>query len=45
MILLDTAVLDWALIQSSKAVMSAISQAEISLGIALLPDGKRSDAQ
>jgi hypothetical protein len=37
-------VVDWVNAQSSVARVSAITQAEIGLGIALLPDGKRRDA-
>jgi len=37
-------VVAWINAQSSEAQVSAITQAEISLGIALLPDGKRRDA-
>lgn len=37
-------VVDWINTHSSEARLSAITQAEISLGIALLPDGKRRDA-
>lgn len=37
-------VVAWANAQSSVAQVSVITQAEISLGIALLPEGKRRDA-
>ncbi|OYY93655.1 MAG: VapC toxin family PIN domain ribonuclease [Hydrogenophilales bacterium 28-61-23] len=37
-------VVAWVNAQSSVAWVNAITQAEISLGIALLPDGKRRDA-
>lgn len=37
-------VVTWVNAQSSVAWVNAITQAEISLGIALLPDGKRRDA-
>lgn len=37
-------VVAWANTQSRVAQVSAITQAEISLGISLLPDGKRRDA-
>ncbi len=39
----NPAVVAWVNAQSSGAQVSAITQAEISLGIALLPDGKRRD--
>ena len=37
-------VVAWINTHSTTAMVSAITQAEISLGIALLPDGKRRDA-
>jgi predicted nucleic acid-binding protein len=37
-------VLAWVDAHSGEALVSAITQAEISLGVALLPDGKRRDA-
>ncbi len=37
-------VVAWAYTQSSVTQVSAITQDEISLGIALLPEGKRRDA-
>ena len=40
----DPIVIAWVNAQSSVAWVNAITQAEISLGIALLPDGKRRDA-
>jgi len=40
----NPAVVAWVNAQSSVAWVNAITQAEISLGIALLPDGKRRDA-
>ena len=40
----DPVVVAWVNAQSSVAWANAITQAEISLGIALLPDGKRRDA-
>ena len=40
----NPAVVAWVNAQSSGAHVSAVTQAEISLGIALLPEGKRRDA-
>lgn len=40
----NTAVVAWVNAHSGEALVSAITQAEISLGVALLPNGKRREA-